>query len=819
MSSNSNFKHGRKELRHGIKKIGERRKRFDETNKKQSKKPRYNKINLVSEPEEEESEENEEEDDDFGNEDYKTKEKIYSSLLKLIKNDDEDINQDLDEDSDLEDLQDDEIELQNKSKKTSSEIKNGESSDDDEKKEDELVNDIDSDADDESNKVHDYYRIQFDNYNEQEITKLNEQKGKCKFNMVKYPLLNDDSELTEDTGISNSMVYMKPKLNFDDNKLDVPELYHNLSSYQYKQKLKLQNPEMFQSDYNFTNLQKNIIDPVNQYKDVLYTYQDHKHEKEYRDIYTLHILNHLFKTRDKILKNNYKLSQKNEEAKNKDENEVEVDENDDSFKDQGYNRTKCMIVLPTRQVCYDVLTNLIEKSGIDQVDKINKFKDQFNIDDDDYSLDKLSTKDDDFKHLFKGNTNDFFIVGVKVTRKTLRLYSALDSSDLVLCSPLGLKLLLESYSKPKNDPSKDADEDGDAKKLNEQLGIKGKQNKNSKFQKGSRGKKNTDDFLSSLEIVVLDQFQTFEYQNSTNVLNIMKTNLNNLPQEQTSDMDFGRIKYYYLDNLQYLFRQTLIFTKNLTVNSNLVFNNYCFNRNGRFKNLIRLNDLKYTVLNYLKLYNNMLNLKFQRFETSKDPQQMIISEPDFRFKFFISSILPNLIKNESNGVLIYIPDYTDFLRLKNYIGKNTSLLVDDLNEYSSVPKITKTRNFFKLTSEKSPTVRGSKKINVLLYTERLHYYRKYDIKGIKQLIFYKPPTDHKYFQDFMKMMIKYNLNFNKQINDGANSDDSDNDDDVLMEDLVVRSIYSKLDSLYMNRIVGNKNLGILMSGSNDVYEF
>ncbi len=47
-----------------------------------------------------------------------------------------------------------------------------------------------------------------------------------------------------------------------------------------------------------------------------------------------------------------------------------------------------------------------KKSGIEQVDKINKFKDQFNIDDDS-SLDKLSMKDDDFKYLFKGNTNDF----------------------------------------------------------------------------------------------------------------------------------------------------------------------------------------------------------------------------------------------------------------------------------------------------------------------------------------------------------------------------------------------------------------------------
>lgn len=811
MEGNKYSKSGRKELRRGVKKIGERRKRNNENRDEQYKKAKHGK-NMITESYKEEEKEDEETDEFSDCDDYKTKDKIYSSLLKLITNEEELLDGKLDGDSDQEDLEENELELQHKTKTASGEIQNGGESSEEEE-EDKEAGDIDSDVE-ESNEICDYYKIQFDNYNEQEIKNLDEQKSNSKFNMAKYALLNDE-DLDDASGITNNMVYMKPKLNHDDNSVEVPKLYHNLSSYQYKQKLKLHNPELFKNDYSFSNLQKNIIDPVNQYKDLLYTYQEHDNEKEYRDVYTLHVLNHLFKTRDRILKNNYRLSQKHDDS-----NEEKMDEeNDDSFKDQGYNRTKCMIVLPTRQACYEVLSNLIEKSGIDQVDKINKFKDQFNIDDDDYSLDKLSTKDDDFKHLFKGNTNDFFIIGVKVTRKTLKLYSGLDSSDLVLCSPLGLKLLLESYSKPKNDFNKGADEDEDNKKLNEQLGIKGK--KQSKFQQGTKGKKNTDAFLSSLEIVVLDQFQTFEYQNATNVLNIMKTNLNNLPQDQTNDMDFGRIKYYFLDNFQYLFRQTLIFTKNLTVNSNLVFNNYCFNRNGRFKNLLRVNNLKYSVLNYLKLYSNMMTLKFQRFETSRDPQQMIVSEPDFRFKFFISSVLPKLIKNESSGILIYIPDYTDFLRLKNYIGKNTSLLVDDLNEYSSVPKITKTRNFFKLTSEKSPTVRGSKKINVLLYTERLHYYRRYDIKGIKQLIFYKPPTNYRYFQDFMKMMIKYNLNLNKHTieNDQSDYDGSDNDDDVLMESLEVRCIYSKLDSLYMNRLVGNKNLGILMSGGNDVYEF
>lgn len=777
---NNNSKGGRKELRHNIKKIGER--------KPYNKKQKINNneyVEKIIEQVSDDSEENVSESED----EFKIKDKVYNSLLKLIKNEDE-----IEDDED--DLEDD-LYFTNKQNFKSDEILN---EDDEDVNEDIEANDVDSD--DENPNVLDYYKLHFDSYNESNLKKLNESKNQLKFNVTKFPIFNNDQAISTEE-LTNTMVFMKPKLNFDDNEVALPEMFHNLHSYQYKQKLKLNNPDLFKKNHHFTNVQKNIIDPINQYSDLLYTYQEFKHEAEYREIYIMHVLNHIFKTRDKILKNNYRLSQQDD-----------ADADDDSFKDQGYNRTKCLIVLPTRQNCYDVLSSLIKKSGIEQVDKINKFKDQFNIDDDD-SLDKLSMKDDDFKYLFKGNTNDFFILGCKFTRKTLKLYSALDSSDLIMCSPLGLKLLLESYSKPKPEQNEE-NEDDDVKKMNEQLGIK---SKNKKFHRGSRGKKNTDDFLSSIEIAILDQFQTFEYQNSANIINIMKSNLNNLPKEQTTDMDFGRIKYYYLDNLQYLFRQTLIFTKNLSVNSNLIFNNCCFNKNGKFKNLIRVNDLKQTSLNYLKLYN-ILKMKFQRFEISKDPSQMIVSEPDYRFKFFISSILPNLIKNEDSGVLIYIPDYTDFLRLKNYISKNTSLLVDDLHEYSSISKITKTRNYFKMTTERNNAIRGTKKVNVLLYTERLHYYRKYDIKGIKNLIFYKPPTDYKFFQDFLKMLVKYNLSYNKTMNEGTASDSaSDDDDGLMMEDLVVRCVYSKLDSLYMNRLVGNKNLGVLMSGSNDVYEF
>ena len=85
---------------------------------------------------------------------------------------------------------------------------------------------------------------------------------------------------------------------------------------------------------------------------------------------------------------------------------------------------------------------------------------------------------DSYLHIFDGNTDDCFRVGVAVKKTSLRLYTKFYSCDVIIASPLGLRTII-----------------------------------------GGEGDKERDfDFLSSLEIVIIDQTDVFLMQNWDHVM-------------------------------------------------------------------------------------------------------------------------------------------------------------------------------------------------------------------------------------------------------------------------------------------------------------
>lgn len=48
----------------------------------------------------------------------------------------------------------------------------------------------------------------------------------------------------------------------------------------------------------------------------------------------------------------------------------------------------------------------------------------------------------DYQHIFAGNTEDTFRVGVALAGKTMRLFADFYAADLLIASPLGLRMII-----------------------------------------------------------------------------------------------------------------------------------------------------------------------------------------------------------------------------------------------------------------------------------------------------------------------------------------------------------------------------------------
>ena len=89
-----------------------------------------------------------------------------------------------------------------------------------------------------------------------------------------------------------------------------------------------------------------------------------------------------------------------------------------------------------------------------------------------------------------------------MTKKTLKLYSDFYSSDIIIASPLGLRLV---------------------------VGVEGDKDRDS-------------DFLASIEVLILDQADIFLMQNWDHVLTTMAA-LHQQPKE-AHGVDFGRVSLF-----------------------------------------------------------------------------------------------------------------------------------------------------------------------------------------------------------------------------------------------------------------------------------
>ncbi|OAX39772.1 DUF1253-domain-containing protein [Rhizopogon vinicolor AM-OR11-026] len=437
-----------------------------------------------------------------------------------------------------------------------------------------------------------------------------------------------------------------------------------------------------------------------------------------REVIALHALDHITKKRRRVLKNNERLAHAKATSASLPED----------VQDQGFTRPSVLIILPFRSSALAWLNALTTHtpSPAYQIENHSRFLSEYGLPPD--AVDKLAiagpgTYPRDHVETFKGNVDDNFRVGIKLTRKSVKLFADFYGCDLVIASPLGLRMSIE--------------------------------------------KEKSADFLSSIEILVIDQMNALAMQNWEHVQYVL-SNMNNLPKD-SHDADFSRIKPWFLDGHSSYLRQSILLSPFEMPEARALFNNTLKNTAGK----VRVEKIWPAIQ-----VPDSIDQTFAPFDCASPKD-----EPDKRFAYFTTQLLPRVLKSavQSANTVIFIPSSFDFIRVHNYFRKQSSVSFVVLSEYSTNQEISRARQAF-FSGQKA----------FLLISERFHFYRRYKIRGIRNLIFYGPPEHPQFFSELLSFPFL--------------------DDGVEASDVVSRVIYSKYDKFRVERIVGTKGVKGLLEG-------
>ncbi|KAG0261999.1 hypothetical protein DFQ27_002676 [Actinomortierella ambigua] len=431
----------------------------------------------------------------------------------------------------------------------------------------------------------------------------------------------------------------------------------------------------------FTPLQRALMEPLNEYKDILFTNRTIENAQEIRNLYVLHALNHIFKTRDRVLKNTTKLQRHQQNS----DSSSTVPE----YRDQGFTRPKVLIVLPFKNTVVDVIESLVALSGSTEQGNRKRFIEEFDFEEDEETQERNKEKPADFLETFKGNIDDHFRMGIKFTRKTLKMYSDFYSADLIIASPLGLKTVI-----------------------------------------GAEGDKKRDfDFLSSIELVIVDQTENMLMQN-WNHLETVFDYLNLIP-KNPHGCDFSRVRNWYLDGRSKYLRQTVVVSSFPTPEINAIFKKCSRNIAGKMR--ITQAYEHGSIVDVIP----QVQQSFNRIEV-----RSLVQADDVRFQYFIKTMLPQLRRSAitQSHTLIFVPSYFDFVRLRNFFSENKYSSAS-ICEYTTNANVSRARSSF-YHGESS----------FLLYTERFHFFRRYNVRGAFHIVFYGLPEYAQFYPEMLNLL-------------------------------------------------------------------
>lgn len=479
-----------------------------------------------------------------------------------------------------------------------------------------------------------------------------------------------------------------------------------------------------------TPLQKELFSIINVYQDLYFTNRNLENGEEVRFTYCLHVVNHVLKTRLKVIHHNFKLSQQGSK----------ITDIPEDYRDQGLVRPKVVILVPFRnsalRIVQMISSILLCDENRNNIINKKRFYDEFTGNE--ISMPSKNPKPVDYEITFSGNTDDTFRIGLSITKKSLKLFADFYSSDIIIASPLGLRLII-----------------------------------------GAEGEGERDfDFLASVEILVLDQAEIFLMQNWDHVLHTLDHF--HLQPKQSHGTNFARVRSWTLNGWSHYYRQTLVFSAYPLPQITAVVNRKCKNYAGK---VCVINPVLTGTISQVVV---QLPQVFHKFVSGS-----AVESADARFKFFVTKVFPQYKDSCFGHVLIYIPMYFDYVRLRNYFKKETISFVQ-LCEYSKEAKIARARDMF---------FHGD--AHFILYSERFHFFRRIRIKGIHHILFYQPPTVPHFYSELCNLM-------QSALSKG---------DETTELNITVNVVYSKYDAPQLAGIVGSERATRMLTSDRPVHMF
>ncbi|XP_060871042.1 U3 small nucleolar RNA-associated protein 25 homolog [Metopolophium dirhodum] len=466
---------------------------------------------------------------------------------------------------------------------------------------------------------------------------------------------------------------------------------------------------------NVTKLQLELLSIITRYHDFSYTERNFDNAEELRYCYCIHAINHVLKSRDIVVENNDK-----------------QDGNEDELRDQGLTRPKVLILVPFKDSAYRIINMMISllspKENFNVVHK-NRFVEEFTGGE--LTLPRKNPKPEDFEKTFVGNIDDAFRIGMAVTKSSLKLYENFYNSDIIIASPLGLRMII-----------------------------------------GAEGESSRDyDFLSSVEVLMFDQSEIFLMQNWDHVLHIM--NHFHLQPKEAHGTDLQRVRNWSINGLSKHYRQTILFSSCKLPNLMAILKNRCSSYGGSVSvvNPIVTGTISHVVCSLKQFYHKL---------NSKTPTESIKQ----RFEYFINKILTQLQASSEKHVLIYVPSYFDFVCIRNYLKTEDYSFVQ-ISEYTKPGKVARARDLF---------YHGE--CQILLYSERFHFYNRTKIRGIENIIFYQLPTIAGFYSELCNSIID---------NDGCTRN--------------ITALYSHYDACVLTSIVGTQRAKYMLTSEQKIHMF